>query len=97
MVAYVYKTTRTLGDYPREILKLSGSPTAMECEVSEFYTNGSNYSSEITIGGDRNYIRLKGCVVHDVVRSVIIGESLATKRIMRDYIDRLIKEEEDNK
>ena len=43
MVAYVYKTTRTLGDYPREILKLSGSPTARECEVSEFYTNGSNY------------------------------------------------------
>ena len=97
MVAYVYKTTRTLGDYPREILKLSGSRTKGECEVSEFYTNGSNYSSEITIGDDDKFIRLKGCVVHDIVRSVIIGESLKTKKIMREYIDRIIKEEEDNK
>jgi len=97
MVAYVYKTTRILGDYPKEILKLSGSPTTGECEVSEFYTNGSNYSSEITIGNDHNYIMLKGCVVHDVVRSVIIGESLKMKKVMRDYIDRMIKEEEGNK
>ena len=97
MVAYVYKTTYVSGNYPKEILKLSGSPTMQECEVSEFYTSGSNYSSEITIGDDRNFIRLKGCVVHDVVRSVIMGESLKMKTTMRDYINRLIKEEEGNK
>ena len=97
MVAYVYKTTYASGDYPEEILKLSGGRTTGECEVSEFYTNGSNYSSEIMIGTDRDYIRLKGCVVHDIVRSVIIGESLNVKIAMRDYIDRMIKEEKDNK
>ena len=87
MVAYVY-------DNRGEVLKLDGR---WECVVSEYSVDGYNsYSSEITIGTGHNYILLKGRVVHDIVQNVIYGESLKTKRAMRDYIDRMIKEEEDN-
>lgn len=88
MVAYVY-------DNRGEVLKLNGK---RECVVSEYSVDGYNsYSSEIMIGTGHNYILLRGRVVHNIVRNVIHGESLRTKRAMREYIDRIIKEEEDNK
>ena len=88
MVAYVY-------DNRGQVLKLEGR---RECVVSEYSIDGYNsYSSEITIGTSHNYILLRGRVVHGIVQKVICGESLRTKRAMRDYIDRMIKQEEDNK
>ena len=94
MVAYAYKTTYVSGT--KEVLKLSGSPTMHQCEVSELFRNGDVYSSQISIGDDENYILLRGRVIHDLVRSVIKGESLKTKKAMVGYINRLIKEEDDN-
>jgi len=94
MVAYVYKTTYV--SETKEVLKLSGSPTMNQCEVSELFRNGNDYSSEISIGDDENYILLRGRVIHDLVKSVIKGESLKTKKAMLGYINRLIKEEDGN-
>ena len=94
MVAYVYKTTR--GPLPKleEVLKLSGG---RECEVSEFRRNifGNNYTSEITVGTDEEHIILRGCVVHDLVSSVMRGETLRTQKLMLDYLTRLINGEKD--
>lgn len=94
MVAYVYKTTRGPFPHPEEVLKLSGG---RECEVSEFRRNifGNNYTSEITIGTDREYIILRGCVVHDLVSNVMRGETLRTQKIMLEYLTRLISGEKD--
>jgi hypothetical protein len=92
MVAYVYRTNRNLWPHPEEVLKLSGGKG---CEVSEYHTTGGEYSSEIAIGNDENYILLKGCVVHDLVRNVMKGETLRTQKVMLNYLTRLINGEED--
>lgn len=97
MVAYVYETEYLReGKYPKEIMCLPAS--GGRCEVLEYWDgNGKTYECEVTIGNRDKYIRLRGTVVHNLVKSVMRGTCNRTKKAMIQHLSQLLQEEEDEK